>query len=251
MRTDPNKSLQEIAAEVPGAVAVLESCGLDYCQPARHPLVTVCAERGLALEGVLTRLEAADPGPDRSQVFGEWSDRSLADLVAHIVRRHHTLSWRELGRLTVLFEEAATTKSRRRRDWKRLQKVFTAFRQKLEQQMNYEEQVLFPYVVALEQAAHGSGAFPSAPFLTVRRPVRMILLDHDASTRLLRRIQAAMTCYHFEKSHAQYCHDLRSILAMLQDDLASHFFLESNLLFPRVVNLESSVAESLRPLNEN
>lgn len=249
MKADPNKSLQEIAVEVPGAIRALENCGLDYCQATRTSLKAACEERGLEIEGVLAQMEQGAFDAEESRVFAEWSARSLGDLIAHIVSRHHAFCWRELDRLARLLEEAAAVKNRHRRDVKRLQKLFSVFHQKLRQHMSFEEQAAFPYIAALERAAQGGEAVPASGFPTVQRPVRMMLLDHDAAVRLLRRVQAASADPRLRRCKTPSGHDLSSMMTKFEEELSSHIFLEDHILFPRAVNLERSESLPSRKTN--
>jgi regulator of cell morphogenesis and NO signaling len=247
MIADSNKSLQEIAAEVPGAVSALENYGLDYCQATRTSLMAACEERGLKIEDVLARIETGSPGGAGSQVFAEWSGRPLGDLISHLVTRHHSFTWRELDRVAQLFEEATAIKSRQWCNLKRLQKLFSALRQKLAQHMSYEEQVAFPYIEALERTVQQGEPFPTASFPTIQRPVRMMLLDHDATARLLGRIQVASAGSNLQKSQMRSCRDIYSVMTSLGEDVSPHIFLENSILFPRAVHLESLAMGSLQP----
>jgi regulator of cell morphogenesis and NO signaling len=251
MKAEPGMSLQEIAAEVPGAIRVLESYGLDYCQSDRHPLITICAERGLGIESLLMQIGTAELTADQIRAYEGWSDKSLSDLISIIRIRHHSFTSGQLAHMAELFEEAAATKSRYRHDWKRVQRAFNAFRLKLEQHMNFEEQVVFPYIEAIEAAARGGGPYPTAFFPTIQRPVRMMLLDHEAADELLRRLREALANSSLERSRSRSLREFSAVMEPLKNDLSTHIFLETYVLFPRAVNLESLTLEPLRLARED
>ena len=59
----------------------------------------------------------------------------------------------------------------------------------LEHHMMKEEQILFPYISSLAARARGESDTPSAPFGTVRNPIRMMEMEHEAVGDSMARIR--------------------------------------------------------------
>jgi regulator of cell morphogenesis and NO signaling len=104
-----------------------------------------------------------------------------------------------------------------------------------------EEQVLFPYIAGLVQAAEQNSAAPFAPFGTVKNPVRMMMLEHDTAGDILRELRALTSDY---TAPADACISYRTLYQALEDfekDLHQHIHLENNILFPKALELESAL----------
>jgi regulator of cell morphogenesis and NO signaling len=104
--------------------------------------------------------------------------------------------------------------------------------------MAKEEQVLFPYIGAVETASI-SGVEPPMPFFgTVRNPVRNMMLEHDSAAEILRELRVVTSNYS----------SLFMQLGALETDLHHHIHLENNILFPRAIETEEKARVTPVPL---
>src|SRR5262249_13957287 len=97
-------TVAEIAVQHPTTVRVFERFGIDYCCGGRKPLEQACNELQLSLEQVLEKLQEAE-GELSTENPPDWQSTSLAKLIQHIVRKHHTFVRQELPRLDSLSEK--------------------------------------------------------------------------------------------------------------------------------------------------
>ena len=107
--------------------------------------------------------------------------------------------------------------------------------------MQKEEQILFPYIDAVERAANGKGAVEPPFFQTVRNPIQMMMKEHDSAGDLVRQIREASGGY---AAPADACTSFKALYQELQQfeaDLHEHVHLENNILFPRAVEAEAAV----------
>jgi regulator of cell morphogenesis and NO signaling len=101
-----------------------------------------------------------------------------------------------------------------------------------------EEQVLFPYLLRLEESFMAGEAAPPAMFGTVVNPVRMMMQEHDGAGDALRTLRSVTNDYSLP---ADACISYRTLYEALQGfeaDLHQHIHLENNILFPRAVAME-------------
>ena len=120
---------------------------------------------------------------------------------------------------------------------------YNAFRTGLVKHLKMEEQILFPYIVALAQAAEQKRTVPFAPFGTVNNPVRMMMMEHDTAGEILRDMRALTADY---KVPADACISYQTLYQALENfekDLHQHIHLENNILFPRALELENSLRQ--------
>jgi regulator of cell morphogenesis and NO signaling len=122
-----------------------------------------------------------------------------------------------------------------------LDELLTRLCADLKPHMFKEEQVLFPYIVATEEAASQNRAIPFAPFGTVNNPIRMMMMEHDTAGQILRELRALTSDY---KVPADACISYKTLYEALENferDLHEHIHLENNILFPKALNLENGL----------
>ena len=122
-----------------------------------------------------------------------------------------------------------------------IEKLFVDLGKEMIMHMQKEEQVLFPYIDALERSASGNGTLEPPFFQTVRNPIHSMMKDHDSAGELARQIRKASSEY---TPPADGCASYQALYLDLHEfeaDLHQHVHLENNILFPRAVEMESAV----------
>jgi regulator of cell morphogenesis and NO signaling len=109
----------------------------------------------------------------------------------------------------------------------------------LKPHMLKEEQVLFPYIVAMEHAQAQGQPWPFAPFGTVRNPIWMMTKEHDNAGDILRELRAVTSDYRVPPDGCISYQTLYQALEGFEKDLHQHIHLENNILFPRAVEFET------------
>lgn len=233
MAPNPQQNIGEIAAQSLAAVRLFEKLGIDYCCGGRRPLAEVCQEKGLSADEIVTQLsQEASPVNDR-----DWSKSSLSALIQHIVATHHDFLKSELPRLSAQIDKVvAAHASRDPETFVKIQRVFAALQNDLDQHLMKEEQILFPYIQGMES--------PSGPghscFGTVQNPIRMMEIEHDEAGSALAALRQLTAGY---QPPEWACPTLRALytgLAALEEDLHLHIHLENNILHPGALALERS-----------
>jgi regulator of cell morphogenesis and NO signaling len=82
------------------------------------------------------------------------------------------------------------------------------------------------------------GEQPSHCFGTVKNPVRMMMMEHDAVGGLLRDLREATSDYALPEDACLSFRALYERLTELEEDLHKHIHLENNVHFPRAVAME-------------
>jgi regulator of cell morphogenesis and NO signaling len=108
--------------------------------------------------------------------------------------------------------------------------------------MQKEEQILFPYIDAVERAASGNGAVEPPFFQTVKNPIYSMMKEHDNAGEIVRRIRAASAEYTAPADACTSYQAAYQALAEFERDLHLHVHLENNILFPRAVEMEAAAA---------
>lgn len=237
MSIDTQRTVAEIALERPQAAAVFEKLGIDYCCGGKKTLAAACEGAGIDVNHVEGLLEGA--GKDQPDA-ANWGEHSLAGLVSHIVEKHHAYCREEGLRLQPLLAKVVSVHGLHHPELAQVQDAFTALRNELSMHMMKEEQMLFPYIIALEESAKQKSAPPRAPFGTVQNPVRMMVQEHDDAGHLLKEIRSLTGNFTAPQDACTSFKALYQGLEAFEADLHQHIHLENNILFPRAVTLEDA-----------
>jgi regulator of cell morphogenesis and NO signaling len=166
---------------------------------------------------------------------------ALRDLVTHIVDTHHVYLRRELPRLEAIIEKMSANHGQERPELFQIQQLLKDLRSELLVHLAKEEQVLFPYIEALDSGSRADACFPNVEF-----PVRMMLLEHDRAQSLLLELRAATSNYTPPPSTTCDCaRRFYKGLADLDSDLMEHIRVENEQLFPRAIELDRQLASCL------
>jgi regulator of cell morphogenesis and NO signaling len=237
METVTEKTVREIAIENPSSVTVFESLGIDYCCGGKTPLSDACTRANVDMDRVLELLAAAERDSEPSGT-GEWSDKPLGDLIAHIVETHHGFVRRETPRIASLLAKVASRHGPLHPEVNQIEPLFTAIGQELSTHMFKEEQVLFPYVVRMEQAVLSGNSRPEAFFGSVQRPIANMVAEHDDAGALLVQMRGLSHGYTAPPDACPTFLALYRGLEEFERDLHRHIHLENNILFPRAVEMD-------------
>jgi regulator of cell morphogenesis and NO signaling len=241
MRPDTNQSVREIAIEHPATVHVFESLGIDYCCGGKRPLKEACDRAGVPVERAVELLAAVEE-PQEAEA-ANWKDASAQALIEHIVEQHHAYVRRETPHLNTLMEKVVKRHGPAHPEVVSIRDLFGALSEELAAHMLKEEHILFPAIRNLESASEQGQAPPPMFFGSVEVPISRMLADHDDAGELLARMRALSSGY---AAPADACPTYRALYHGLDEferDLHQHVHLENNLLFPRALHIEKSLAE--------
>lgn len=238
---DATKTVRELALEVPNSIRVFQKLKIDFCCGGARPIAEACAAVGVELEtvGALLAEEAARGTAADGRDF---TQTTLAELIRHILDTHHVYTREELERLGFLVAKVTAKHAEAHPEMFAVGTLFQRLAADLAPHLFKEEQVLFPYVLRLEEAARRGGPTPFAPFGTVENPVRMMMSEHDTAGDLLRELRAATRDYTVPPDTCMSFRALYEGLEAFEKDLHQHIHLENNILFPRAVELEEQAA---------
>ena len=238
MELSKETKVKEIALSYPGARQILEDAGVDYCCGGGESLHEACLHAEVPAEEILKRLREnkAQAGPDERV----WISSPLRDLTGHIRERHHRYVREAIPRLRALLARVRGKHGVRHGEIEEIEKLFGDVGREMIAHMQKEEQILFPYIEALERSADGHGSVEPPFFQTVRNPVRAMMKEHDAVGDLIKQIHKASDGYNTPADGCTSYQALYQDLRQFEADLHQHVHLENNILFPRAVELEAS-----------
>jgi regulator of cell morphogenesis and NO signaling len=242
MTFDKNQTAREIAINNRAAVRVFENFGIDYCCDGRRPLHEACVMANAPIDLVTQALDELDlNGASPGET---WTNSSLADLAAHVVRRHHRYVRDESPRIELLFQKVVNRHGEAHPELGAIQDIFVVLSQELFAHMMKEERVLFPFLDAMEAAASAGQPAPLGCFASVSLPIARMLADHDDAGLLLAKMRDLSGGYRAPDGSCPSYRGLYQALEEFERDLHHHVHLENNILFPRAVEMERWLKET-------
>ncbi len=230
-------TIGELASAIPHAARVFEAHRIDYCCGGRRNLGDACAKVGVNPTTVIAELEA--PARDVGEQI-DWREAPLGTLAQHILDVHHTFMWQELPRIEQLMKKVARVHGEAHPELLEMSPVVLGMVDELNMHLLKEERVLFPYIQALAVA---TGPV-SGPFGTVLHPISMMNAEHEDAGEALETIHRLSNQLRAPEDACGSYRALYAALAAVELDLHQHIHLESNVLFPRALELEQILNSS-------
>lgn len=243
MSVNVMSTVRELAVTWPGATRVFEKIGIDYCCGGQRTLADACATFHVPVDLAIQSLEETQKVASLTDQTN-WQTQPLTDLIVHIQNTHHVFTRQELERLEKLVEKVCSKHGEHHQELVRLRQLFLMLRDDLLPHLLKEEQVLFPFIIQLENSIAGKSATPFAGFGTVQNPIRMMMMEHDTAGDLLRELRLVSSNYVPPPDACISYQTLYQSMAEFEADLHQHIHLENNILFPRAVELEAQAEGS-------
>ncbi len=242
MTFDATKTVREFAVEVPNATRVFEKLGIDYCCGGGKSLQDACTQASVSVDEVLRTLQQGNGARQvSSSGMPDVQNGRLSDLVDHIVATHHVYVKQEVPRLQQLIAKVVSVHGQNHPELHTIQETFQGVGAELMSHMMKEEQILFPYIADLDEAASQRRSLRPPMFGTIRNPVHMMEMEHDAAGDALKTMRGASQDYTPPAEACISYKTLYSALLEFEADLHQHIHLENNVLFPRAIKLESEL----------
>jgi regulator of cell morphogenesis and NO signaling len=231
-------TVREVALDLPESKRLFEELKIDYCCGGNLPLTEACASAGLEINQVMELLaNVSQSGTAADGV--DFQKLTLAGLIDHIVETHHNFTKTEITRLEALTDKVINAHSEKHQELIRVSELVHLLCTDLKPHMFKEEQILFPYIVAMEKARLQGRPVPFPPFGTVNNPIRMMMMEHETVGDFLRELRIVTKDYKLPEDACMSYQALFQTLEGLEKDLHQHIHLENNLLFPKAAEMES------------
>jgi regulator of cell morphogenesis and NO signaling len=233
-----NSTVAQLVAQNYRTAEVFKKYGIDFCCGGNKPIAKVCAEKGINREEFENALAVATDEPIApGQNFAEWP---LGFLTEYIVSVHHKYVERNLPLISEFAAKVARVHGAHNPEVVEINKLWQDIAGELTVHMRKEELVLFPFIENLDTSARqGVYNLPNTHIRSLNTPLQVMLGEHESVGEMIKKIEQLSNNY-TPPAHA--CNTYKVLYAKLNefaDNLFMHIHLENNILFPRVVALES------------
>ena len=235
-------TVREVALQVPESTRLFESLKIDYCCGGNQPLEQACASAGVDVDELMEMLAGVGQSNEKEGAL-DFQNASLPELITHILDTHHVFTKTEMERLQSLTDKVLNAHGGNHPELISLSELWLRLCADLKPHMFKEEQILFPYILAMTRAADQNQAAPYAPFRTVNNPIRMMMMEHDTAGQILRELRMVTSDYKVPPDACISYQTLYQALENFEKDLHQHIHLENNLLFPKALELENALTQ--------
>jgi regulator of cell morphogenesis and NO signaling len=227
----------ELVARRPALSRYFEQQGIDYCCGGKKTLREVCQEKGLDSRLLLDQLEDAASAP-LQQPMVDAAAMTLTDLADHIEQTHHAYLRREFERLDRMTNKVANAHGANDPRLHRVRDTFLALVDELSCHMLKEEQILFPLIRRMERS-DGPIAFHCG---SIANPIRQMEMEHQDAGDALAKLRELTDNYAPPDWACNTYRAMLDALAQLELDMHQHVHKEDNVLFPKALVLEATLA---------
>lgn len=230
-------AVREVAQQVPGAARIFEKNGIDYCCNGHRPLAEVCAEKGLTVEGIFAEIAGSHELDKARARRLDHSRDSLTAVIERICSTHHVYVRNETKRIEHLLSKVPEKHGPNHPELYRVSELFAALAAELGVHLMKEEQILFPYIVRLEEARAEGQPAPPAMFGAVEHPIQMMRNEHESAETITAELRSLTGGFQPPEDACNGFRNLYKALEEFASDLRQHISLENDVLFPRAIQL--------------
>ena len=230
-------TIRDIVANDFRAAAVFQRHGIDFCCKGNRSVEDACRGGSVTADDVIREVADATASPAAGGPrFNAWDLAMLAD---YIVANHHGFVRQAIPALLAHTQKIASVHGGSHPELHEVADIFEGVAEEMTAHMMKEEEILFPYIAGLAVASRGDGEAPSAPFGTVRNPIRMMEAEHESVGDAMARIRELTIGYRVPDEACTTYRVCLQELETFERDLHEHVHLENNVLFPKAARLES------------
>lgn len=232
-------SIKDIVMQNFHAAAVFEKYSLDFCCRGGKNIHDACSEKNIDPQTVLAELSALDKETESTGLrYTEWEPDFL---VNYILQNHHSYVRKMIPVLYAHTQKIAAVHGSNHPELNAIAHHFETVAVEMQQHMNKEEQVLFPFIAALRNAQKNNQPYALPHFGSVLNPIRLMEQEHEHAGDEMYAIRELSNNYSVPDDG---CTTYRVTFQELRDfelDLHRHVHLENNVLFPKAVKMENEV----------
>jgi regulator of cell morphogenesis and NO signaling len=209
------RTLADIASNLPGATAVFRRHKLDFCCGGQVSLREAAADKDRDLAVLEAELEETAAKGLPAEL-----PEDTRDLIALIQTRYHSVHRQEFPELIRLAKRVEAVHRAHPAAPFGLAGLLEDMAREMEDHMQKEEQVLFPL---MQRGGHPM----------IGQPIAVMLAEHNDHSALLRELEQVTNDHTVPEDACPTWRALYAGTRKLADDVMEHIHTENNVLFPR------------------
>lgn len=230
-----NTSVGNIVAENFSTAKIFRSFGIDFCCHGSNTLEEACRQADIKTDIVIETLLSNTDSINTDIPFSSWP---LDLLIDYILKIHHRGIRRNGPELLSLIKKVKDSHKNNHPELEELYNLVSDSLIDLENHLQKEENVLFPYLLELYEASEKNIRIPAMHCGSIANPIKVMHLEHENEGNRYQRISELTNNFHTPDDG---CNTYRLMLSELEafvTNLYEHIHLENNILFPEFIKLE-------------
>lgn len=232
-----HKNVGDIVAERFATARVFKQYGIDFCCHGHVRLEEACANAGVSTEQVIEALQKEETAVTGGGIpFASWP---LDLLIDYVLKIHHRGIRSRGPELLELIAKVKRAHGEAHPELNELYELVSVSLEDLEMHLQKEENVLFPYLYDLFEAAQHGNSIGTMHCGSIAHPIRVMNMEHENEGNRYLHIKELT---HSFRVPEDACGSYRLMLVELEtfvDALFEHIHIENNIIFPRFLKLEA------------
>lgn len=233
-----NTPIGALVSEDFRTAAVFKKYGIDFCCKGNRTIEEACTKKGINENKIYSELENLPKSGSENINFTSWPLDLLAD---YVEKTHHRYIREKAPIIQSFLEKLCKVHGGSHPELYEIKRLFDESAYELNEHMQKEENVLFPFIRVMVDAQTTNTDFETPNFGTVENPVKMMMHEHSAEGERFEKISALSNAYTVPSDG---CNTYRVAFQMIEDfedDLHKHIHLENNILFPKSIQMEKEL----------
>jgi regulator of cell morphogenesis and NO signaling len=234
------ETIGEMVAKDYRKAQVFKNLGIDFCCGGKKTIAEVCEKKGIDPNEVERQLLLIKGENTNSETdYQKWDLGFLSD---YIINTHHQYVRENTAFITEIAQKVARVHGFRHPELIQVAELFTAIGNDLTLHLVKEEKILFPFIKELAQIYKTGGTVSEADFDKVSVPIRVMDAEHEQVGGDFETIRQITSNYQLPADACSSYTILFKKLEEYENDLHRHVHLESNILFPKSIQLEKELS---------
>ena len=230
----------EIVADNFGNAEVFDKYGIDFCCHGSILLPEASQKAGADMDEIIKDIENLAPITTENIDFKNWPLDLLAD---YILKIHHRNIRKNGPKIQELLDKVCKVHGENHPALYNVQVLLRQSLSDLNQHLDKEELVLFPYIYEMVKAKLDGATIPEFHCGSIQDPISVMMSEHDTEGERFRHIEKLTNGY---SAPEDACNSYQLVLQQLkafEAALHQHIHLENNIVFPRTTQLEAELQE--------
>lgn len=236
-----SETLGELATKDLRKAQVFKKYGLDFCCGGKKTVKEACLEKGIDVTIVEQELQQSDKmqATFHALPYNDWGIDFLAD---YVVNTHHAYVRKNLPEIRKYAHKVKEVHGQSHPELHKVYELVEAIHTELTEHMHKEETIVFPYIKQIVQAKNNGTPLPKESFGSVNNPIKEMITEHEEVGNNLAEIHAITKDYTLPNDACASYGLLYRMLAEFEEDIHLHIHLENNIMFPKAIDMENSIA---------
>ena len=164
----------------------------------------------------------------------------LSEIIAHVIETHHAFVRTQSEFIEQLIDELLSLNEDNPRiaELRLLNRTLIS---ELTDHMRKEEDVLFPAIIGLENAAKRKKTDSNLLPFKVSNRVRLLMLEDEGTGYLLKHLTRGILAFEPPPQSKALYQKVLTAIQSFEADLKRHIYLENSILFPNAINVEKEL----------